>query len=194
MEGENWQRIYETDADWFFNFISTITDKFKRCFPLVNVSRRRLRDKPWVTKGIKNSIKKSHRLYRSSIGNSSQENITKYKMYKIVLRKGLKFAEEPYYHQLYDDTKQSTYNLWKCLGPVFNPAKTRKQTSINKIFHQDKYITDIHDIADIMKTYFCEISKKLRKIWQSRAMHTDNIFQIESKVRFYLTPTITNVI
>ena len=80
MEGEQWQRIYETDADWYFSFISTITDKFERCFPLVNVSRRRLKDEPWVTKSIRNSIKKSHRLYRSSIGNSSQEHITKYKM------------------------------------------------------------------------------------------------------------------
>ena len=98
MEGENWQSIYETDTDWYFHFISTITDKFERRFPLVNVSWKRLNDKPWVIEGIKNSIKKSHRLYRSSIGNSNQKNITKYKMYKIVLSKSLKFAEESYYH------------------------------------------------------------------------------------------------
>ena len=103
------------------------------------------------TKCIIDSIEKSHRVYRSSIGNSSQENIMKYKMYKTVLRK---FPEESYYHQLFDDTKQSTYNLWICLGPVINPTKTRKQLSINKIFHQDKYITDTYDIANIMKTYF----------------------------------------
>ena len=194
MEGENWQRIYETDADWYFNFISTITDKFERCFPLVNVSRRRLKDKPWVTKGIKNSIKKSHRLYRSSIGNSSQEHITKYKMYKIVLRKCLKFAEESYYHQLFDDTKQSTYNLWKCLGPVINPAKTRKQTSINKIFHQDKYITDTHDIANIMNTYFCEVGKKLQENMPKSGYAYRQYLPDRIESTFYLTPTTTNEI
>ena len=80
-------------------------------FPLVNVSRRRLKDKPWVTKGNKISIEKSHRLYRSSIRKSSQENTMKYMMYKVVLRKCLKSAEKSCHHQLFNDTKQSTYNL-----------------------------------------------------------------------------------
>ena len=149
-------------------------------FPLVYVSRWRLKDKPWVTKGIKNSIKKNHRLYRSSIRNSNQENTKNYMMYKVVLRKCLKSAEESYYHQLFDDTKQSTYNLWQCLGPVINPTKTREQLSTNKIFHQDKYITDTHDTGNIMNPYLCELGKK---IYQIRVMHIGSIFYIESKVR-----------
>ena len=76
-------------------------------FPQVNVSIRWLNDKFGVTKGIENIIKKIHRLYKSSIRSSSQENTVKYKICKVALRKYLKSGEESCYHQMFDDTKQS---------------------------------------------------------------------------------------
>ena len=69
----------------------------------------------------------------NAIGEICQENTMNYKRYEAALRKCLGFARESYFHQLFDDTKQSIYNLWKCLGPVFNPTKTKKtkKTIIN---------------------------------------------------------------
>ena len=76
---------------------------------MIRVSRKRIKDRPWITAGLKSSIKKSHRLYRTTLQNSC-----------------LKVAEQNYYCQLFDDTKQSAYNLWKNLGPVINPDKKEK--------------------------------------------------------------------
>ena len=179
MEGQNWKSIHETDTDWYFNFISTIRDMFGRCFLLVNVSGRRLKDKPLVTKCIKNSIKKSHRLYRRPIGNSNQKNTMKYKMYQIILGKCLKLAEAYYHFQIFDDTKQSTYNLWKCFGHVINPTKTKKQLSSYEIFHQYKYITDTHDMAKL----WIHTSAKLVRNFKKYAK-VGLCIQIESTVRF----------
>ena len=36
-----------------------------------------------------------------------------------------------YYKQLFDDTQQSTYNLWKQLGPIINPNKKKRGSNIN---------------------------------------------------------------
>ena len=53
--------------------------------------------------------------------------ISKYKKYKALLRNCLKVAEQDYFCQLFDDTKQSAYNSWKNLGPVINPDKRKSK-------------------------------------------------------------------
>ena len=53
--------------------------------------------------------------------NGNVDNISKYKQYRNILVKSLKIAEELYYKQLFDDTQQSAYNLWKHLGPIIKP-------------------------------------------------------------------------
>ena len=125
MQAENWPALYSLDVDWYSNFISVIKHKFETCFPLVRVSRKRLKDRPWITAGFKSSIKKSHRLYRDTLYGNCPQMINKYKKYKVILRNCLKVAEQNYYCHLFDDTKQSAYNLWKNLGPVINPNKKK---------------------------------------------------------------------
>ena len=88
--------------------------------------------------------------------------ISKYKKYKAILRNCLKVAEQNYYCHSFDDTKQSAYNLWKNLGPVINPNKKKRQTTINKMCFEGKYVTIDQDIANHMNTYFCEIGEKLQ--------------------------------
>ena len=57
MQAENWQVLYEPDADWYSRFITVVKQKFETCFPLVRVSRKRIKDRPWITTGLKLSIK-----------------------------------------------------------------------------------------------------------------------------------------
>ena len=59
---------------FFTNFLSkykTLLDKF---FPYVRLSRKKSKDKPWITAGIKNSIKQRNCLYKNYI-----EDRTEYK-------------------------------------------------------------------------------------------------------------------
>ena len=114
MQTENWQALYTPDVDWYKKFINVIEQKFETCFPMIRVSRKRLKDRPWITAGLKPSIKKSHRLYRTTLQDSCHHMKSKYKKYRAIL--SLKVAEQNYYCQLFDDTKQSAYNLWKKLG------------------------------------------------------------------------------
>ena len=85
MQAENWQALYEPDADWYSRFITVVKRKFETCFPLVRVSRKRIKDRPWITTGLKLSIKQSHRLYRNALqdswrsqGSHSSETWTQY--------------------------------------------------------------------------------------------------------------------
>ena len=76
-----------------------------------------------------------------------------YKKYKALLRNCLKAAEQNYFCGLFDDTKQSAYNLWKNLGPVINPNKKKKQRVIHKMCFDGKYVTVEQNIANHMNMY-----------------------------------------
>ena len=126
----------------------------------MQVSRKRLKDKAWVTKGLKISIKTNHRLYRSTLRETDPRHIIKYKTYKNELRKCLKAAEEKYYHQLFDDTKNSAYNLRKNLGPVINHKKIKRNQRISKLYCDGSYDTDSVSISNFINDYFSSIGKK----------------------------------
>ena len=162
MQAENWQALYKPDADLYSSFITVIKQKFETCFPLVRVLRKRLKERPWITTGLKLSIKQSHRLYRNTMQDSCPRMISKYKQYKALLRNCLKVAEQNYFCQLFDDAKQSAYNWWKNLGPVINPNKKQKQRGINKMCFGGKYVTVDQDIANHTNMYFYEIVEKLQ--------------------------------
>ena len=64
MQNVSWDAIYADDSDWYENFINLVYTEFQQSFPLVRLSRKWAKDKPWITKGIKISIKVKHRLYK----------------------------------------------------------------------------------------------------------------------------------
>ena len=70
------------------------------------------KDRPWITACLKSSVKKFHCLYLGTLYDNCPRMINKYKKYKIIFRNSLKVAEQNHYCQLFEDTKQSAYNLW----------------------------------------------------------------------------------
>ena len=94
MSDENWNKKYmDNDNDWYHKFISIVYRVFQQSFPLVRVSRERFKDKPWMTKGLRISIKHKNRLYRTQLLRPGRQQIVRYNEYKILLRKCLKEAE-----------------------------------------------------------------------------------------------------
>ena len=163
IESEDWGALYINGADWYTNFITTVKNKFDACYPLVSVSRKILKDKPWLTHNLKICIRKKHLLYKISMRNGNVDNIWKYKQCRNIRVKSLKIAEELYHKQLFDDTQQFAYGLWKHLGPIINPNTKRSWSGINKILYNGDYITDEAHICNAMNAYFCEVGKKLQE-------------------------------
>ena len=60
MQSHNWNEIYDTGEETYDKFTSAFQNIYQQAFPLVRVSRKRLRDKPWLTKALKVSIKQKN--------------------------------------------------------------------------------------------------------------------------------------
>ena len=161
MQNVNWDALYTEGSDWFDNFINLVYTKFQQSLPLIRLSRKRTKDKPWVTKGIKLSSKVKHRLYKSSLRNSDPGAKTKYNRYKNLVRTCIKNSESLYHRELSENTKISAYYMWKHLGPIINNKKKKRSNLINTIIKKGLTFSDAKGIANALNSDFCEIGPEL---------------------------------
>ena len=96
MATENWNDKYmDSEDDWYHTFVNTMHRIFEQSFPLVQLSRQRIKDEPWITKGLNISITHKNRLYKSQLLRLGRHRL-EYNTYKNLLRRCLKDAETKY--------------------------------------------------------------------------------------------------
>ena len=188
-ENHDWDQIglINDINDKYNYFQNSLISIFNESFPLVRQSRKRIKDKKWMTASLLAGIRHKHRLYKKQIKAPTPHNILTYKNYQKVLDKTLKTAEESYYFGLFKDTKNSSIKLWKSLGNVINPDKKAKQNRVEKLIVDGNYIENEDDIADVMNNYFCTVGKDLAKeIPIGRSHHT--YLTNKNPATFFLSP------
>ena len=172
MTTENWNDEYmDSEHDSYHKFVTTVHHIFQQSFPLVQLSRRRIKDKPWITKGLKISIMHKNRLYKTQLLRPGRQQLMKYNKYKNFLRRCLNEAETNYYQDVFDSNQNSVYNIWKTLNPMINPKAGSKSTSIHKLSVDGKVIKDNSNISDAMNNHFCTIGEVLKSDlpdWEDR--------------------------
>ena len=188
MPNVSWDAIYTDGSDWYDNFINLVYTQFQQSFPLVRLSRKRAKDKPWITKGIKISIKVKHRLYKLSLRNSDPGAKTKYTRYKNLLRTCIKNSESLYHRELFENTKTSAYNLWKHLGPIINNKMKKRGNLINKIIKEGITFSDTKGIANALNSYFCEIGPELQSKFPNTTQSLMNYMPANIAETFLLQP------
>ena len=104
MTNENWDIIFIEGTVWYTNFIKLVHNKFEAYFPLVKVSRQRIKDKPWITKELKMNIKEKNKLYRVYLKKGDERSKIRYNQQKNIVRNALRIAETNYYNELFENT------------------------------------------------------------------------------------------
>ena len=82
----DWEQLFASADDLYSTFIESPNILYNECFPLKHLSRKRQRDKPWITKGLKFSINTRNKLYRKALAKSSEYIYTRYTHYKKIYR------------------------------------------------------------------------------------------------------------
>ena len=191
----NWElelhQVDETDSVCK-KFMCKLDEYYKQCFPLVPLSRSRNKDKPWVSKCVKISIRRKNKLYRKYIEDPSPENTNTYKKYKAVLDKCLKTAENTFYEGIFRDRSTSAKTLWTYFSPILG-GKSKKGNKIAKLSIDNHDIFDSVKIADGLNDYFCNTGKRLaEKISVDTSKSYRKYLTKENEVAqsFYLNPVV----
>ena len=188
MNNVNWEEIYTPAGDWYSAFIEMVKYFHNILFPLVQISRARIKYKPCITSGLKQNIRTKNSLYRDSIRKSTAQKILAYNTYKNRLRGCLKEAEAKYYDELFTNNKDSSYNIWKHLGRIIDPGKHRK-SHLNKLYHNEKFYTDWHTVSNLMNDYFSSVGIKL----QQQFRYVDNNLYEFAAPRLLISFYISNI-
>mgnify|MGYP000953569661 CR=1 FL=1 len=142
-------------------FAKTLIECFYRSFPLVKLSRKRAKDKKWITPELKVRIRHKQRLHKKMKNMPSPENQIVYKNYKRNLDSCTKLAKELYYKNLFQDNKNATIKMWRTLGSILNPNKKAKHNQIVELKINNVSVTGDYEIANAMNKYFCNVGKNL---------------------------------
>ena len=124
------------------------------------MSRKKFRDKDWITDGIKRSIKHRNNLFHIQLKDPSKENVDKWKIYRNKLTKIIKDTQTKHYQNLIKQHSSSSIGLWKTFGNILSNKKN-KDTNINMIKVDGNEIRDPREIADKFNKYFCKIGSNL---------------------------------
>ena len=101
----NWeQELKGVSVDEAMNlYYQKLHIAYNKSFPFVKLSRRRAKDKPWITTALKKSIQEKQRLYKRYKFNHSTENEKLYKRYNNQLGTHIRQCEGNYFKDLFND-------------------------------------------------------------------------------------------
>ena len=157
MASQNdWSNILNcTDAQvaytYFFNDISAI---YNTCFPVKTYKAGYKTRKPWLSDGLKCSIKTKNKMYRASLRTKNPELEVQYKKYRNNLNKLLYLAEKTHYDDLIATNKNNMKKSWQILKEIINKKKISSQSS--RFLVNNRIITNRLDISNGFNSFFCE--------------------------------------
>ena len=162
MESFDWEVLYRDNNDIYQNFVSAVYRIFECSFPKVTVSRARMNDKPWITRGLKISCKTNTKLYKASINRPNPQNSLRYKNYNRIYKSSLRKAEIEYYSDLFRKKESSIRDHWKNIGNMINHKQSKNHARIDKLHFKGKYLTTDKDISNAMNEHFCTVGESLQ--------------------------------
>jgi len=152
----NWSELYNienpNEAYNFFNM--KISNAYDSSFKLVRLSRKRSRDKMWVTAGIKKSSNHKNKLYKKWLSTHSIRDEYKYKNYLKIFKTVTQVAQTAFYKEKFDTRINTTKQLWSNLNQVCSLCKVKTHTNIDSLIYNNNHLTETSDICSALNNYF----------------------------------------
>ena len=193
IKSADWTEFYKTTDPEKALIISysNYNKSYNASFPMKRLSRKRAKDKMWITMGLKKSIHRKNRLYKQSLLKPTANNKKQYTRYKNILTSCLRQAEEQYYKELLADEKQNLKTMWNIFGKVINPTKVKKENLIRQLKDNNRTITGNYEIANFLNSYFSSVGENLAKNIKNGSNFAKFLGNC-NQCNFFLKPTETN--
>ena len=145
----------------FTNIVSSTIDKHA---PLTKLSRRQLKlySKPWLTKGIINSIKNKRKMFKSHSILGAEREKSYFKKDINVLTKIKTISKKRYYETKLEESKSDLRQIWNTIRSVL-PTNRKNVTATSPCLLKinDCPVSAPQDIANNLNDFFSTIGSKL---------------------------------
>ena len=126
------------------------------------MSRKSFKHKPYITNGIKVSIRRRNKLFKKYLNNPNDVNKAAWKRLRNKISELIKRAEQLYYKKLLSGHNNSSKTLWNTFGKILNSKKI-KHLKIASINTNGTIQTEPQAISETFNKFFSEIGVKLAK-------------------------------
>ena len=162
----DWSDIYQsTDTQSAYSkFSDCFTKIYNESFPIRAVSTTYRNKLPWLTDGLRESIKHKNKLYRISLRRPYLQYKLEYKRYHNKLNHLIRISEKKYLQSLFERYKQNSTKTWSIIRDLIWKSKS---SNANSQFYDSNgnIITDPSVISDMFNSFFVNVGKTLaRKI------------------------------
>ena len=137
------------------NFLKIFKNIYEESFPLTKVKLQYRNRLPWLSDGLKASIKRKNKLYLTSLKHPTLYNILKYKQYKNKLTALLKCEEKHFYQSQIIKNKCNLRKVWLIIKQVIN--KTRSSRKSEQFMLNNEITVDPKVIADGFNNFFYKL-------------------------------------
>ena len=134
-------------------------------FPLVRLSRKKFKDKPWITNGIKVSIRHRNKLYKRYIENRTVTNEQNWKKFRNKVTDCIRTAETHYYRTILTEHGNNCQNLWKIFGKMIK--KNRNKVNIDKLKVGNQLVNNPKQITESFNNFFTNVGNNLAQSLES---------------------------
>ena len=143
----------------FSHFHSVLISLQDKCFPKIRIRKKYSNRKPWLSDGLRNSIRNKNKLYHKYKKIPSVKNESSFRN---KLNHMLKIAEKKYYRDLIINHKDNTRKSWSIIKSIIN--KHRKSNIQCKFKLNNGTVTDDKKvISESFNNFFINIGPTLAK-------------------------------
>ena len=148
-------------TDFILRTYRKLIDKY---MPLRKLSRKekKFHFKPWISKGIKISIKNRDYMYRKSLRTKLTQDVEKYRKYRSILTKVKRLAKNLFFKNKIERFIDDKRKVWQTLNVIMH-RKARKKTKISSLKDQNtgNELTNSQEIANSLNNYFNSVGQKM---------------------------------
>jgi len=182
LAGTDWSSVMnEGDAQLAYTgFTNKVMSAYETAFPVKTVKISKRPCNPWMTIGLKKSIKQKNKLYILYRKKRSTYNEIQYKLYKNRLKHLIQAAKKYYYQDLLAANKSNLKQSWRILREII--GKKGHNVCNTEFLIDGDLITDKNVIVNSFNEFFVNIGPTLAK----------NIPTTSSQPEQYLVGSYTN--
>ena len=156
MRNANWTPVYKSydvneSVTRFFHTSNSISNSHA---PLKSINIKNKSDKPWVTNGLRKSIKIRNELYKKRLTTRNIYYHKQYKIYRNRIASINKSLRTLYYDSVLKDSTK-TKKMWDNVNLIIN--KKRPSSNIDNLKVKDKNLQQPSSISNAINRYFCNI-------------------------------------
>ena len=156
LQCNNLNEMFETSQNKFLSIIDN--DR-----PITTLSRKesKLRQKPWLTKGIPESIRIKNQLYKKYIKMKDNLQFESYKFYRIKVNMLISESKRNCLRNFFQDVEDNSGKTWTKISDILNQkCNAKNNISLNE---NGQIITRQSLVGNKFSNYFVNVSQNLLK-------------------------------